>query len=178
MEIRANRTDGMIERDDLGLIPRFAPGAPEAFVAAGLWAAVDTGWLILDYQTTQTSRSELETLEKMLSRDRVKKARKRAEKAAGTSDVPGDVPPDGPPVLHRQGQDRQGQDRKVVREGDQKQAEEPPTTDRDERNNGAVFEPYPEASVLCSNAGCDRVCADIEPWPELCELCAQADAEL
>ena len=113
-----NRTDGLIEPDDLPMIPNFAPGAVKVLVAAGLWTVISHGWLITDFMLTQTSKSELETLENMRGRERRKQARRRAakaiEKAAGESDVPGDgtggLSP--PTAQDRTGQDRTGKDRK------------------------------------------------------------------
>jgi hypothetical protein len=100
----ANRTDGRIEREDVGLIPHWSANAAKAFVAAELFTPQPDGWLITDYAATQSTRSELETLERVRRRDREKKARQRAGKAAGAEDisadeplsVPGDVPGDGP----------------------------------------------------------------------------------
>ena len=44
----SNRTDGVIEPDDLALIPHFAPGAVNAFLAQELWSARQHGWFITD----------------------------------------------------------------------------------------------------------------------------------
>jgi hypothetical protein len=104
----ANRTDGRIERDDVGLIPLWSANAAKAFVSAELFTPQSGGWLITDYASTQTARSELETLERVRRRERDKKARQRAgkvaEEAVGAEgipgdespSVPGDVPGDGP----------------------------------------------------------------------------------
>lgn len=75
----ANRTDGRIERDDVGLIPHWSVSAAKAFVDAGLFTPRADGWLISDYAATQTARSELETLERVRQRERLKKAKQRAE---------------------------------------------------------------------------------------------------
>lgn len=108
----ANRTDGRVERLDLPLIPTFAPDSIEALVSAGLWttASEDT-WHITDYLQTQTSRSELETLENIRRADREKKRRQRearSNSSPGSSPVVsrGHVPGDST------GQDRQGEDRR------------------------------------------------------------------
>lgn len=85
----ANRTDGRIEREDIPLVPHWSANAAQALVDAELFTPGSDGWLIADYAATQTSRSELETLENIRARDREKKARKRA--AAGvTGECPGD----------------------------------------------------------------------------------------
>ena len=96
----ANRTDGRVEREDVGLIPHWSGNAAKAFVAAGLFTAQSNGWLIADYAATQTTRSELETLERVRRREREKKAKQRAGKAseetAGAEAVPGDESPSVP----------------------------------------------------------------------------------
>jgi hypothetical protein len=90
----ANRTDGWVGRVDLPLIPRMSDSGPDAFVAAALWAVADeTGWLIVDFERTQTSRAEHETLERARRKEREKKARQRAKVA---QQEPGPVPGDSP----------------------------------------------------------------------------------
>ena len=88
----ANRTDGRIEREDIALVPHWSGNAAQALVDAKLFTPDRNGWLIADYAATQTSRSELETLENIRARDREKKARKRALAAAVTGECPGDSP--------------------------------------------------------------------------------------
>ena len=108
----ANRTDGVIEREDLALIPNFAPCAVKALVDAGLWTPLAQGWCISDFGATQTSREQLAAAEVARVRERDKKARQRAAKRATTSTtcvVPGDVPGDVP--WDNAGQDRTGQDK-------------------------------------------------------------------
>lgn len=84
----SNRTDGMIETNDVNLMPRFAKTAPTALVKAGLWAETETGWLIVDFDAQQTSRADLEVLENARKRDREKKARQRAGKKNYVGDAP------------------------------------------------------------------------------------------
>jgi hypothetical protein len=86
----ANRTDGRIEREDVALVPHWSAHAAQALVDARLFTPDRDGWLIADYAATQTSRSELETLENIRARDREKKARKRAAAAGVTGECPGD----------------------------------------------------------------------------------------
>jgi hypothetical protein len=118
----SNRTDGVIEPEDLGLIPNFAGGAVQAFVTAGLWSPIGTGWRITEFVPTQTSRSELDALEAVRAREREKKARQRAARGSTLTSTdtdvpgtvpgtcPGDVPPDYTGKA-RQGQARTGQDK-------------------------------------------------------------------
>lgn len=109
----SNMTDGYITQDDFGLIPSSNPLVISELVDSGLWLAQERGgWLIADYEKTQTSRSELETLAKVRRRDREKKARQRAARL-DTGTVPGDVPGDSPgDVSRRTAQDRTGEVRK------------------------------------------------------------------
>ncbi|PQP38797.1 hypothetical protein [Mycolicibacterium austroafricanum] len=108
----SNRTDGVIEPEDLGLIPNFAPNSVKAFLDAELWSPLVKGWQIKDYATTQTSREQLSAAEAARAREREKKARQRAAKKATTTsanpDVPGDIPGDS--RGDNTGQDRTGQD--------------------------------------------------------------------
>jgi hypothetical protein len=99
----ANRTDGHIEPADVALIPHWSAHAAKAFIDAGLFAPLNNGWFIIDYPATQTSRSELETLEKIRARDRAKKARKRAEDKNTAEEVPGDSPGGDSPGTAQEG---------------------------------------------------------------------------
>jgi hypothetical protein len=114
-----NRTDGVIEPEDLNLIPNFAKDSVKTFLGSGLWApreAAGRGWLITDFETTQTTSAQLRHLDQKRAKEREKKARQRA---AGKADadgstgtdavVPGDIRGDVPPDCT--GQDRTGQDR-------------------------------------------------------------------
>jgi hypothetical protein len=112
----SNRTNGVIEPEDLGLIPSFAAGSAKVFVRAGLWSPQERGWLINDFRATQTSSEQLAAAEAARVREREKKARQRAAKRAHTrinADVPGEVPRDVPgdnTGQERIGKDRPGQD--------------------------------------------------------------------
>lgn len=114
----SNRTDGVIDDDDLRLIPGVEPGRAEELGKAGLWDRYPDHWLIVDYDSTQTTRDQLDRLDRIRRSEREKKARQRERKAAmaGRADdvdevdsprvvSPGTVPGD------RTGEDRQGQDR-------------------------------------------------------------------
>lgn len=151
----SNRSDGVIEPGDVGLIPGFSESAIKAFVDAGLWAyRPPSGWVIVDYQSTQTSRSVLESAERNRESERLKKQRQRARKAAearkavGVADncdsaVPGDSPRDDtrdlgderpPDVSRGTPQDRKGQARtgKVVTKSPQ------PTDENDLEQTGST----------------------------------------
>lgn len=86
-----NRTDGHIRAENLALIHRLDDGAVSAFVAAGLCAEVDDGWLIIDYLATQTTRAQFEANERTRAKDRERKAKERAEKLAAQQGVRMDV---------------------------------------------------------------------------------------
>lgn len=103
----SNRTDGLIEHEDLALVPGAHVESAAALVAAGLWATCPQGWRISVFAGTQTSAHELEVLENGRRREREKKARQRGKTDSPgpdrsvaepvPRDVPGDVfPGDGP----------------------------------------------------------------------------------
>lgn len=111
----SNRTDGVIEPDDLPLIPHFLMGSAQAFIDAGLWGVREHGWRIWDYETTQTTARQLAHLEAVRAKDRERQARHRAAKAAKRADerpVTRDVPCDV--TVDDTGQDRPGQDRQLL----------------------------------------------------------------
>lgn len=73
----SNRTEGLIERDDVPLIPGMTREAAEVFVRAGLWSVHEAGWAVVDYAATQSSRAELEAAERRRVLARERKARQR-----------------------------------------------------------------------------------------------------
>jgi hypothetical protein len=85
----ANRTDGVIERGDLADIPDFDPAVVPELMADDLWDPLGVGdrWLIHDYATTQSSKNLLDSYEKRLEWDRVRKA--KAAKAAAEAKLSG-----------------------------------------------------------------------------------------
>jgi hypothetical protein len=117
-----NRTDGVIEPEDLELIPRFAKDSVRNLLAAGLWeprGGSGRGWQIVDFAATQTTALQLRHLEDARAKEREKKARQRAARrsedtssastdAAVPRDIPRDVPPDDT-GKDRTGKDRQGE---------------------------------------------------------------------
>jgi hypothetical protein len=77
-----NRTDGVIEPEDLELIPRFAKDSVRSLLAAGLWeprGGAGRGWQIVDFAATQTTAEQLRQLEDARAKEREKKARQRAQ---------------------------------------------------------------------------------------------------
>lgn len=70
----SNRTDGVIEAEDLPLIPGYAMGIEDELARAGLWVEYRQGWLIADYKTTQTSRDELRALDRARHANRNRQA--------------------------------------------------------------------------------------------------------
>lgn len=124
-----NRTDGFITPDDLDYVPKFDRSCIPRLIIAGLWAEQAGGWMMLDYEASQTSRSEFETLEKARRADREKHTRLRAHKAGDHSlckDTCTEAKPSFPDVSRghvpgttqdRLGEARQGQDNGVTPEG-------------------------------------------------------------
>jgi hypothetical protein len=77
----ANKTDGVIDADDLTLIPMFNTQSVPRLVDSGLFIGIGSGWLIADFEETQTMRSELKTLAVRRANERARKRKSRAEKA-------------------------------------------------------------------------------------------------
>ena len=78
----SNKTDGVIDDDDLPLIPGFGPGCVDHLADAGLWERQVDAWVITVYADTQTSRSEFDALAARRRSDRQRKARERLRKAS------------------------------------------------------------------------------------------------
>jgi hypothetical protein len=131
----ANRTDGVIDSDDLDLVHGASCGKVPELVAAGLYEPQGSVHRIVDFAATQTSRDELLILEDNRRQQREKKARQRARKSEPPSPgmspgtpSPGTVPGD------RTGQDRQDrQDRQAV-------TEPPPRKGREAAGSGAALD--------------------------------------
>lgn len=94
----SNRTDGVVLADELPLIPFMDDGIAGALVERGLWSLSGDGWLITDFDRTQTSKHDLEVLENARAADAAKKRRLRAAKkeqherqTPRFTDVPGTV---------------------------------------------------------------------------------------
>src|SRR3954452_6765581 len=112
----ANRTDGVIDTDDLDLVHGASSRHVPELVTAGLYAPHGSVHLIADFAATPTSRDELLLLENNRRQQREKKARQRARKAETAS--PGTSPGTGSPGTaprDNAGQDRQDrQDRQAL----------------------------------------------------------------
>lgn len=78
----SNRTDGLIDPDDVRLVPGVEPGYAAELERSGLWERQKDSWLIVDFARTQTSRHQLEVMEDARRKEREKKARQRASRAA------------------------------------------------------------------------------------------------
>lgn len=112
----SNRTDGYVDREDLGFCGGSEQHAPE-LVSAALWKPEGNGWCAVEYLATQTSRAEFEVLENLRRRERLKKQQQRLNRSGKQPDepdegtVPGDIPRDADGGPHRQEQEQeQGQD--------------------------------------------------------------------
>ncbi|MDI3241643.1 hypothetical protein QK292_08720 [Arthrobacter sp. AL08] len=89
-----NRTDGDIDAADLELIPDAGPGHAVRLVDLELWSKTKTGWRIVDFELTQTSRGQLEGLE---LRKRQDADRQRAKRDRDRDDE--DAVPPGPDAV-------------------------------------------------------------------------------
>lgn len=96
----SNRTDGWLLGDDLDLMPRVDTSRAEELVDAGLWAYDGLRWFIVEFDTTQTSKAQLEGLDhrRKLDRERAQRHRDRQKESRDSS-------------RDDKGQERQGQDR-------------------------------------------------------------------
>jgi hypothetical protein len=118
----SNETDGVVTEADLPeMIQWLDPNDMPVFVTVGLCAPLANGWLIIDFEDTQTSRDELQALKKIRKSGRDRQAKRRAAKA-DKQDQSRDASRDGHADSHvmsrdkrrdctgeaRQGKDRQG----------------------------------------------------------------------
>jgi hypothetical protein len=94
----SNKTDGVIEPDDLPLIPSFAEHTDKVLCEAGLWQEGEDNWLIAEFADTQLSSSELEALAKARKANRARQAKWKAKQSdqaisneSVTNNVSGDV---------------------------------------------------------------------------------------
>jgi hypothetical protein len=87
----SNRTEGVIDTDDLALIPDFNPKTIPELVGNDLWEPRLFGesWFILDFPATQTGRDLLASMEQRKAWDRNRKARQRNQRLADNGDSGG-----------------------------------------------------------------------------------------
>lgn len=124
----SNRTDGLIPREELSLIPGANMADASALVALGLWASVPDGWMIEGFLDVQSSKSQLEGLDLKRLQDRQRqrayRERKRLSSRYQSREGVRDSSPDDK-GKDRQGKDRQGKDRQgLLMEGSIKEAKE------------------------------------------------------
>lgn len=128
----SNRTDGHFEQDDLALIPTFDRGVVDILVNVGLWKVTETGWVDVEFLNVQTSRDDLEVLDKARAAERRKKNRQNAHKrddhrlctpdtcdqmtssSPSFTPIPGEFPGEGSRGTHRRGEERRGKDKDEV----------------------------------------------------------------
>jgi len=103
----ANRTDGVIDSDDLDVVHGASRDKVPELVAAGLYEPDGSVHLIVDFAATQTSRDQLLRLENMRRQEREKKARQRARKSEESEHLSPGTPSPGTVPGDRTGQGRQ-----------------------------------------------------------------------
>src|SRR5262249_44768615 len=81
----ANRSDGRVLPDDLQLMPAVDPDCAAELVKLGLWERCRDGWRVADFASTQSSRDELDQLERIRAAERDKKRRQRLKESTGQS---------------------------------------------------------------------------------------------
>jgi hypothetical protein len=82
----ANETEGLINPGDFDLIPDYDPRTTTVLVGAGLLIGDERGWLLVDFEETQTSRDELWALRQIRASNRARTARERANKQNVSAD--------------------------------------------------------------------------------------------
>jgi hypothetical protein len=88
----SNRTDGVLYPDDLALLADVDPASAAEMEKSELWRREKDYWLIADFENTQTTREQLEGLDRKRRLDRERKARQRARDRGGvTQDVTRDT---------------------------------------------------------------------------------------
>ena len=91
----SERTEGVVRPEDVGLIVDFDAEAIPVFLESRLWRKVRSGWLIVDFDETQTTRAELDAIDVRRAADRerkkVERAAAREAKLAASTSADGDV---------------------------------------------------------------------------------------
>jgi hypothetical protein len=164
----SNRTDGRLDRRDLDLIPRVDVAALPGLVAAGLIEkASDDALTIVDFDSTQTSASELATLENVRRNNRKAQARRRDRERVSRVTKDGDSQPDVSLTResHRIGQDRTGKDRPGHA---QEWSEMKPTTTAEVPGLvlclvcGVRLDPWLVSQGVVAHPGCEDAMAPVE----------------
>lgn len=110
----ANRTDGFVHPDDIGMVHGADPDDVPELIAAGLWEPAPDGFVIVDFASTQTSREQLAGFELKKDQDRLRakayRARKHAKEDPESSRLLRDASRDdiGQARTGQEGQDRTG----------------------------------------------------------------------
>lgn len=154
-----NRTDGDVPARDLPYIPDFVPSHADRLVEAKLWAPAGAGWLILDFEATQTSKGQLDGLDARKRQDADRQRAKRdRDRASASSPVSHVIPSRDRHVTESRddiGQDRTGQDRQGQALNEEESATLPLASQ--------VPEPSSTESGFCH--GCGRELDDWQTGP-------------
>lgn len=115
-----NGTDGIIETQDLPLVPFASEVHAAALVGAGLWAVIPSGWVILSFEDAQTSSAQLEGLrqKKRQDADRAKayRDRKKASRDSSRDGMRDDHVTKGMTTKERKGKAKASFDNQVTTE--------------------------------------------------------------
>lgn len=142
----ANRSDGKVLPEELRFIPDVSIDEVDRLVELKLWQVRrGGGWKITDYESTQTSRDQLEGLEhkKRQDRDRARDYRGRQKNETASRDESRDESRDDI------GQDRPGQ----ARTGQASNADQLSDEEKEERWNEGVTTPWPSAVKRAPDGG-------------------------
>lgn len=85
----SNKTDGILEPDDLPMIPGYSPGLEDELATAtpALWTWRNEAWFIAEFIDTQTTRAEHEALASARKSKRESQARWRAKQAVDATET-------------------------------------------------------------------------------------------
>jgi hypothetical protein len=85
----ANKTDGVLEPDDLVMVPGYIPGLEDelATTTPALWTWRDETWFITEFIDTQTTRAEHEALASARKSKRESQARWRAKQTVDATET-------------------------------------------------------------------------------------------
>lgn len=159
----ANRTEGRIEDSDVDLIPGLTPAMLEHLEGVDLVTRDGHAWCLCDWEGVQSSREQLEALErkKRGDRERQRRKRERDREAEALRDGSRDVTRD----VHatdsgqdRPGQARTGKDKSAQNEGESvrwPEARKPGSPPPGEATAGAVG-----ACPECGADDCGGECLD------------------
>ncbi|MDQ0212649.1 hypothetical protein J2S92_003339 [Arthrobacter bambusae] len=145
----SNKTDGHISTEDLELIPFVNHEYPAALVRSGLWKSTESGWLIAEFEQTQTSAAQMEAaMENRLAKDRERQKRARVARKEASRSESMDASRDDHVSFGRQGRGKAEEEEEAL-------YKEPDLSEAEKDEAWAVGrEPSMERADACITPGC------------------------